>query len=120
MKGRFNIKLNSTWQVKGKDGNVKPVFQPNKLFLNLIKRGILSPNAMKIPLLGNWSDKMVISNLITNAGFAGVASRVNGADAEAAFKEFVPVIDGMVNKGIVPKNKAARHKSRLNAHIKAL
>ena len=40
--------------------------------------------------------------------------------AAAAFKEAVPVIDSMVNKGIVTKNKAARHKSRLNARIKAL
>ena len=40
--------------------------------------------------------------------------------AQAAFKEAVPVIDSMVNKGIVNKNKAARHKSRLNARLKAL
>ena len=40
--------------------------------------------------------------------------------AAAAYKEAVPVIDSMVNKGIVNKNKAARHKSRLNARIKAL
>ncbi|MFZ9040019.1 MAG: 30S ribosomal protein S20, partial [Gammaproteobacteria bacterium] len=29
-------------------------------------------------------------------------------------------IDSMINKGIVTKNKASRHKSRLNARIKAL
>ena len=40
--------------------------------------------------------------------------------ATAAFKDAVPVIDSMVNKGIVTKNKAARHKSRLNARVKAL
>ena len=40
--------------------------------------------------------------------------------AAAAYKEAVPVIDSMINKGIVTKNKAARHKSRLNARIKAL
>ena len=40
--------------------------------------------------------------------------------ATAALKAAVPVIDSMVNKGIVNKNKAARHKSRLNARIKAL
>jgi small subunit ribosomal protein S20 len=40
--------------------------------------------------------------------------------AQTAFQEAVPVIDGMVNKGIIHKNKAARHKSRLNARIKAL
>lgn len=37
-----------------------------------------------------------------------------------AYKAAVPRIDGMVNKGILSKNKAARHKSRLNAQIKAL
>ncbi len=40
--------------------------------------------------------------------------------AAAAYKEAVPVIDSMVNKGIVNKNKAARHKSRLNKRIKAM
>jgi small subunit ribosomal protein S20 len=30
------------------------------------------------------------------------------------------VIDRMINKGIVTKNKAARHKSRLNKRVKAL
>jgi small subunit ribosomal protein S20 len=40
--------------------------------------------------------------------------------ASAAFKAAMPVIDSMVNKGIVNKNKAARHKSRLNKMVKAL
>ncbi len=40
--------------------------------------------------------------------------------AEAAYKAAVPVIDSMVNKGIVNKNKAARHKSRMNKRVKAL
>ena len=40
--------------------------------------------------------------------------------AMAAYKEAVPVIDSMINKGIVNKNKAGRHKSRLNKRIKEL
>ncbi len=40
--------------------------------------------------------------------------------AVAAFRDAVPVIDSMVNKGIVTRNKAARHKSRLNQRIKTL
>ncbi|HNP37146.1 MAG TPA: 30S ribosomal protein S20 [Woeseiaceae bacterium] len=40
--------------------------------------------------------------------------------AALAYKNAVPVIDSMVNKGIVNKNKAARHKSRLNKRVKAL
>ena len=40
--------------------------------------------------------------------------------ADAAYKAAVPVIDSMINKGIVTKNKAARHKSRLNKMVKAM
>ena len=42
------------------------------------------------------------------------------AAAQEAFNNAVPVIDRMANKGIINKNKAARHKSRLNAKVKAL
>jgi len=42
------------------------------------------------------------------------------AAAQEAFKAAVPVIDRIADKGIIHKNKAARHKSRLNAQIKAL
>jgi small subunit ribosomal protein S20 len=40
--------------------------------------------------------------------------------AKAAYNEAVPVIDRMADKGILHKNKAARHKSRLNDRVKAL
>ena len=40
--------------------------------------------------------------------------------AAAAYKEAVPIIDSMITKGIIKKNKAARHKSRLNEMVKAL
>ena len=40
--------------------------------------------------------------------------------AEAAYKSAVPAIDRSVAKGIMPKNKAARHKSRLNSHVRAM
>ena len=41
-------------------------------------------------------------------------------DARAAYDSAVPVIDKMANRGIIKKNKAARHKSHLNARVKAL
>lgn len=41
-------------------------------------------------------------------------------NAKAAYGAAVPVIDRMADKGIIHKNKAARHKSRLNAQIKAM
>jgi small subunit ribosomal protein S20 len=40
--------------------------------------------------------------------------------AKAAYVAAVPVLDRVADKGIVHKNKAARHKSRLNAKIKAM
>ena len=52
-----------------------------------------------------------------------VITAINSGDKEAAvgaYQKAVPVIDQLVNKGIIHKNKAARHKSRLNARIKAL
>lgn len=44
----------------------------------------------------------------------------NKEEANVAFRAAVPVIDSMATKGIIHKNKAARHKSRLNAKIKAM
>ncbi|OBS09491.1 30S ribosomal protein S20 [Acidihalobacter prosperus] len=40
--------------------------------------------------------------------------------AQEAYQAAVPVIDGSVTKGMIHKNKAARHKSRLNARIRAM
>jgi len=52
---------------------------------------------------------------IVNAIAAG-----NKDGAVDAYKAAVPVLDRMADKGLIHKNKAARHKSRLNAQIKAL
>ncbi len=40
--------------------------------------------------------------------------------AEAAYKTAAPAIDRSVSKGLMHRNKAARYKSRLNKHIRAL
>ena len=52
-----------------------------------------------------------------------VVAAVEAGDAEkaqAAYNSAVPVIDRMADKGVLHKNKAARQKSRLNTHVKAL
>ena len=52
-----------------------------------------------------------------------VNAAIESGDAEqakTAYGEAVPVIDRMADKGIIHKNKAARHKSRLNEQIKGL
>lgn len=40
--------------------------------------------------------------------------------AEAAFATAQPILDRFSSRGLIHKNKAARHKARLNARIKAL
>jgi small subunit ribosomal protein S20 len=42
------------------------------------------------------------------------------AAAESAYQAAVPFIDRGVSKGLIHRNKAARHKSRLNSKIRAL
>jgi small subunit ribosomal protein S20 len=52
-----------------------------------------------------------------------VVAAIKTGDADAAKNAYtaaVPVIDRIADKGIIHKNKAARHKSRLNAQIKEL
>lgn len=52
-----------------------------------------------------------------------VVKAVAAGDKEAAteaYKQAVPVIDRTANMDLIHKNKAARHKSRLNAQIKAM
>ena len=66
----------------------------------------------------NASQRSMVRTYIkrVNAAIAGG----NQAAAREALDAAIPVIDGMVNKGIMHKNKAARHKSRLNAQVRAL
>ncbi len=42
------------------------------------------------------------------------------AAAADALKAAAPLLDSMATKGLVHKNKVARHKSRLNAKIRAM
>lgn len=82
--GQFNLRENVEYVLRDKFGNVKPIFQENKLWYFLQKKlGIRAP---QIPLLfGHWALSKKISNLVVSAGKAGMASRLNGDGAEAAF-----------------------------------
>jgi small subunit ribosomal protein S20 len=52
---------------------------------------------------------------VLNAVAAG-----NKADATETYKKAVALVDSLVNKRLIHRNKASRHKSRLNAKVKAL
>ncbi|MGM0412607.1 MAG: 30S ribosomal protein S20 [Pseudomonadota bacterium] len=40
--------------------------------------------------------------------------------AQSAYQAAVPIIDKTANKGIIHRNKAARHKSRLNERVREM
>ena len=68
--------------------------------------------------LHNASQRSMLRTHIKN-----VTNAIEAKDkkaAQSAYDAAVPVIDSMVSKGIIHKNKAARHKSRLNSHVKSL
>lgn len=99
-RGRFRLKMNVEYVLRDKDGNIKPIFQENKLTRFLLKKGFINPlsNIFNSPLsflFGQWGQNKIISNLVVDAGKAGVASRINGAGAEAAFT-FIAIGTGTV------------------------
>lgn len=52
-----------------------------------------------------------------------VTAAISGGDKQAALSVYrvaVPVIDTLVSKQIIHRNKAARHKSRLAARIRSM
>jgi small subunit ribosomal protein S20 len=52
-----------------------------------------------------------------------VTAAISGGDKEVArtsYRKAVPIIDSLVSKQIIHRNKAARHKSRLSACIRAM
>jgi len=60
---------------------------------------------------------------MTRTSLKKVLSAIASGDkeaAQAAYTATIPLLDRMATKGLIHKNKAARHKSRLAAQIKAL
>lgn len=103
---QFSVEQNVEYQVFDKDGNAKRIFTENKLgqlLLRSVRKFVTDPideagqvkdgflNSLAAygiqinGLTGSFGYSRNIKNLVTNAGFAGVASRINGAGSEAAF-----------------------------------
>ena len=66
----------------------------------------------------NASLRSLVRTVIKKVNAAVISG--DAEQAKAAYDNAVPVIDRMADKGIIHKNKASRHKSRLNAQVKAL
>jgi small subunit ribosomal protein S20 len=66
-------------------------------------------------------------NVTLRSRMRSVIRKVNDAvakgnkdEAQNSYKAAVPVIDSMVNKQIIHRNAAARHKSRLAARVRSV
>ncbi len=66
----------------------------------------------------NATQRSTLRTAVKKVVYALDAKEVTAA--EQAYQAAVPVLDKMATKGQIHKNKAARHKSRLSARIKAL
>jgi small subunit ribosomal protein S20 len=66
----------------------------------------------------NTAQKSAYRTLIRNV-IKAIDAKDKGK-AEAAYKDMTPVLDRYAAKGMIHKNKAARHKSRLSERIQAL
>lgn len=66
----------------------------------------------------NASQRSMVRTYIKRVDAALISS--DATAAETALAEAMPLIDRMVSKGIMHKNKAARHKSRLSKKVHAL
>ena len=66
----------------------------------------------------NASQRSLVRTVIKKVNAA--VSTGNAEEAKTAYDNAVPIIDRMADKGIIHKNKAARHKSRLNTQVKTL
>lgn len=83
-KAKLGLKENVEYVLRDSEGNAKKLFQPNKLYAWLLKMGVVSPN-LTSALFGHFTDKLVISNLITTVGVSGIAARINGSGSPAAY-----------------------------------
>jgi small subunit ribosomal protein S20 len=59
--------------------------------------------------------RTAVRNVTTAAVVGG-----NKEAAQGSYNQAVPIIDSLVSKQIIHRNKAARHKSRLAARIRAM
>ena len=66
----------------------------------------------------NASDRSLLRSSIRKV--INAAQAKDKDKASAAFQAAVPIIDRMAGKGMIHKNKAARHKQQLNNLLRAL
>ncbi len=92
--GVFTLDANVKMRHLDARGNVKPIFQENKLCIALMEQGVISPHWINSIIgkvishsfiLGYWASEKDGHNLITDAGRGVMSSRINGSGGLAAF-----------------------------------
>ena len=78
------------------------------------KRVLISEKARQHNVAARSKMRTLVKNVL-KAVMAG-----NKDEAKAAFALAEPILDRAAGKGLIHKNKAARHKSKLAAKIKAM
>jgi len=73
---KINMRENVTHELRDKNGKIKPLWKAN--FLGRL-------TGLQFPFMGKWVDKLVVSNIITDAGRAAVAARMMDNGTEAQF-----------------------------------
>ena len=101
----------------GADTNASTGFEETVYKLDLPQTDEDTVQASLLMLRETASELLIAQEAVERE--RGIAAG-NKADAQAAFNTSVSVIDRIADKGIVHKNKAARHKSRLSAAVKAI
>ena len=81
-----------TITLRDKNGRTKKLWNDNVIgkfilsILRAISKGKIAMYGIRIPYItGKYSDQLEVKNLITSAGKAGMASRINGSGSEDAF-----------------------------------
>lgn len=69
--------------LRDKYGNIKPLWNENKI--GKFFRTVFGLDLRISFIFGSWKNSLALKNLITSAGKAGLASRINGSGSEAAF-----------------------------------
>ena len=83
-----------------------------------IKSAIKRARTSEVKRQHNASTRSMLRTYIKNVVKA--IDDGNKTEAQAAFKAAQPIIDRLATKGLIHKNKAARHKSRLLAAIQKI
>ena len=83
MKQTIGLKQNVEYVLRDKNGKIKSLWNEYDVIRKMRER--FGWNLPRLPIFGYYSSSLKIHNLVTNAGAAGVASRINGSGSEAAF-----------------------------------